>query len=204
MDQFRKHVTICTEDKTFAGALRIVLDGYDSILVDQPDSVELDTDLLVYRVTGAPPYDLLAKLASEIPTLVLGGEEHLIPAVDSNCRGFLLDSAPLEEVRKAVDSIGDGGAVIPPELLGSLLRHVVEKRRRRNAAPGLDVLTDREREVFRLAAGGARKEEIGKRLFISPATARTHLQKVYRKLGVHSQAELIVMASRTDEQEEES
>lgn len=203
MGEYRKHVTICTEDQTFASAVRIVLDGYASSLVDHPNSVQLETDLLVYTVDGDPPYDLLAKLASEIPTLILGGEEHLIPAVDSNCRGFLLDSAPLDEVRRAVDTIAGGGAVIPPELLGSLLRHVVERRRSRNAAPGLDQLTDREREVFRLAAGGARKEEIGERLFISPATARTHLQKVYRKLGVHSQAELIALASRTGDQEEE-
>ncbi|HJQ77211.1 MAG TPA: response regulator transcription factor [Acidimicrobiia bacterium] len=204
MGRYRKHVTICTEDKTFASAVRIVLDGYDSTLVQHPGSVELDTDLLVYRVDDDPPYDLLSKLASEIPTLVLGSEEQLVPAVDSNCRGFLLDSAPLDDVRKAVDTIVAGGAVVPPELLGALLRHVVQRRRSSVAAPGLENLTDREREVFRLAAGGARKEEIGQRLFISPATARTHLQKVYRKLGVHSQAELIALASHARGREEET
>jgi DNA-binding CsgD family transcriptional regulator len=53
--------------------------------------------------------------------------------------------------------------------------------------------------VFRLASQGARKEEIGATLFISPATARTHLQRLYRKLDVHSQAELIALAVRIGE-----
>lgn len=199
MGDDRKHVTICTGDQAFGRSLQILLDDYESALVAGPDSVETDIDLLVFRVnTGRLP-DSLAKLALEVPTLVLGSEEHLIQAVDSNCRGFLLDSAPLEEVKRGVDTVIHGGAVVPPELLGTLLRHVVERRRRSLPLPGLDQLTDREREVFRLAAGGARKEEIGDRLFISPATARTHLQNVYRKLGVHSQAELISLASRAGE-----
>ncbi len=74
--------------------------------------------------------------------------------------------------------------------------YVTWSRREELSHLDLQELTDREREVFRLAAEGARKDEIGQRLFISPDTARTHLQRVYRKLGVHSQAELIALAAR--------
>ncbi|HEX6220014.1 MAG TPA: helix-turn-helix transcriptional regulator, partial [Acidimicrobiia bacterium] len=90
-----------------------------------------------------------------------------------------------------------GGGVVPPDLLGRLLRHLVDRRRSLVAPPGFADLTPREKEVFRLAARGARKEEIGETLFISPATARTHLQRVYEKLGIHSQSELIALASPT-------
>lgn len=195
----RKHVTICTVDRAFGRALQIVLDDYATSLVEGLDSVEFSTDLLVHRVDADPSYETLAKLALEVSILFLGEEEHLIPAVDSGCRGFLLATSPLEEVQRAVDTISGGGAVVPSELLGMLLRHVVERRRATEPGPEFERLTDREREVFRLAARGARKEEIGERLFISPGTARTHLQNVYKKLGVHSQAELIALASRTGE-----
>jgi DNA-binding NarL/FixJ family response regulator len=193
----RKHVTISTGDQAFGRALQIVLEDYDSSLVEDLAAVEFDTDILVHRLSGDPPYETLSKLAEEIPILLLGPEEHLVPSVDSGCRGFLLDSSPLEDVASGVDTIAAHGAVVPPELLGRLLRHVVERRRDANPIPGLDQLTDREQDVFQLAARGARKEEIGGRLFISPATARTHLQSVYKKLGVHSQAELIALASST-------
>ena len=195
----RKHVTICTVDQAFGKALQIMLDDYDSSLVEGLDSVEFGTDLLVHRAGGDPAYETLAKIALEIPILVLGREEHLIPTVDSGCRGFLLETSPLERVADAVRTIAGGGAIVQPELLGPLLRHVVERRRASEPVPEFDRLTDREREVFHLAAQGARKEEIGERLFISPGTARTHLQNVYKKLGVHSQAELITLASRAGE-----
>ncbi len=95
-----------------------------------------------------------------------------------------------------------GGALVPPDLLGTLLRHLVE-RQRRTIDPNLQTLTDREWQVFHLAAQGSRKDEIAEQLFISPATARTHLQRVYRKLGVHSQAELVAIAARAGQLDEE-
>jgi DNA-binding CsgD family transcriptional regulator len=84
--------------------------------------------------------------------------------------------------------------VVPPDLLGSVLHHLVERRRRSRPPVDLSSLTNRETEVFELAAEGLRKEEIAERLYISPATARTHLQRVYRKLSIHSQAELMTLA----------
>ncbi len=90
--------------------------------------------------------------------------------------------------------------MIPPDLLGTLLGHLVGRSRgERELAASLEKLTPRERDVFRLASRGARKEEIGASLFISPATARTHLQRIYRKFEVHTHAELIALAFRMGE-----
>lgn len=200
----RKLVTICTDDEVFGNALRILLDDFDVSVVDRLGEVPHDCDAMVYRVDGDRLDESLADLARSIPTLVLGRGDMLIPSVDANCRGFLLESAPLEEVGEAIVTILDGGAVVPPDLLGTLLRHLVDRRRETIALPGLEELTEREMEVFRLAAQGARKEEIGEALFISPATARTHLQRVYAKLDVHSQAELIALASRAGELREDA
>lgn len=188
---------VCAGDDVFGGALRIALVDHEVTMTNRLEMVSTESDALVFRVDGQFDEGALAPIALTVPTIVLGEREHLVPAVDSNCRGFLLRETPLEEIASAVETILDGGAVVPPDLLGTLLRHLVDRRRLEATPPGFDQLTSREKEVFGLAAQGARKEEIGESLFISPATARTHLQRVYRKLGVHSQAELIALASRT-------
>jgi DNA-binding NarL/FixJ family response regulator len=162
-----------------------------------------NTDLLVWRLDGEIMPDRLAAVALRVPTLVLAEESQLIPAVDAGCRGFLTESASLDEIRVAVETILEGGAVVPPDLLGTLLHHVVQRRRERRHVEALRDLTDREREVFQLAAEGLRKDEIGERLYMSPATARTHLQRIYRKLGVHSQSELMALGIRMSDVEGE-
>jgi DNA-binding CsgD family transcriptional regulator len=81
-----------------------------------------------------------------------------------------------------------------------LLRHIVERQRHESDDSWIiDSLTHREREVFRIAASGASRNRIAERLFISPETVRTHLQRVYSKLGIHSQAELMSLAVRVGE-----
>ena len=204
MSSDRKQVTVCTRSDKFARALRILLAGHDVALVAGLAEVDGSVDLLIYRPDDGLELipESVARVASSVPTLVLGSEDMMIPAVDAGCRGFLLSSASLDEVEEAADTILGGGAVVPPDLLGRLLRHLVERRRKTVAPAGVEQLTEREREVFQLAARGARKDQIGEALFISPATARTHLQRVYRKLGVHSQAELVALASEVPADDE--
>ncbi len=190
----RNKVLICSEDTVFARALRRALPGYEVRLSKTPDG---DADVVVWRIDGVTSEDTLAAVAAAMPTLILGDDDNLIAAVDAGCRGFLPQDATLNEISTAIDTIASGGAVVPPLLLGSLLRHLVERRRHSTARATeiMSSLTNKEREVFMLAAAGARKEEIGERLFISPGTARTHLQRVYKKLGIHSHAELVALAA---------
>lgn len=171
------------------------MDDFEVQSIVELGEVPPRSDLLVFHTDNSLPVEQLAKTAKEVPTLVLAEPHLLIDSVDAGCQGFLPHAAPLEHVREAIDTILEGGAVVPPDLLGTVLRHLVD--RRRAVADDLDLhsLTEREREVFRLAAQGARKDEIGEKLFISPETARTHLQRVYRKLGINSQAELIALAA---------
>lgn len=155
-----------------------------------PDSVH--SDVAIWIVPPGEEPSGLEELAARVPTIVLANENRMIDMVDRGCRGFLSWTASADEIRDAASTVLDGGAVVPPAMLGTLLRHLVQRRRAAETRSSLlDELTDREREVYELAAQGARKDEIGERLFISPATARTHLQRVYRKLGVHSQTELM-------------
>lgn len=200
VESHRKQVTICSENNAFSGALRVLLDHYIVDLITHPDDTARDSDVLVWQVNGVLPVDKLREVALSVPTLVLADQDQLVEAVDAGCRGFLPRTASLDEIAQAVTTVEQGGAIVPPDLLGALLRHLVERRRKdEDRSAALAELTDREREVFHLAANGARKEEIGEQLYISPATARTHLQRVYRKLGVHSQSELMALAMRIGE-----
>lgn len=204
MEDDRKRVALFGESDAFNQALRVLLGRLEVTVGSLPDPANLEGDLLVWRFEDQVPDLDLARLALRLPVLVVAPESQLIRSVDAGCRGFLPLSATLDQVNDAVTTILDGGAVVPPELLGTLLRHLVDRRRRvEHFSETVAGLTERESDVFELAAQGARKDQIAERLFISPATARTHLQRVYRKLGVHSQAELMALAAQVSELKEE-
>jgi DNA-binding CsgD family transcriptional regulator len=193
----RKRVTVCAESKGFRYALGAIFADADLSLRKWPPAETRSSDVLIWHFEDRIPTRELAPVAAATPTLVVGDESYLLQAVDAGVRGFLPKGTPLDEVRDAALTIAGGGAVVPPDLLGTLLRHIVEQRREvEQFSDRLAELTERELQVFELAAAGARKGEIGQRLFISAGTARTHLQRVYRKLGIHSQAELIALGSR--------
>jgi DNA-binding NarL/FixJ family response regulator len=145
-----------------------------------------------------PPEDI-GELAARVPLLMIGpGEDQqcMVAAVEAGAMGYADIGSSLEELVDAIESVAAGVAVIPPHMLGTLLRRVVERRRGRQAAlRRLEVLSPREREIFELAARGNDKDGLAALLFISPATARTHIQNVFKKLEVHSMAELVALAA---------
>lgn len=203
MANVRKHVTLYGRNDGFKHALAALLTDMTVSLEERPSYDRNTADVVVWDCDERTSTADLARVAVSVPTLVVSDQARLLDAVDAGARGFLPRGTPLDEMRKAVQTIMSGGAVVPPELLGTLLRHIVKQRRQTDEmTEQLHSLTERELQVFELAATGARKDEIGERLFISSATARTHLQRVYRKLGIHSQAELIALRNTMEAQPE--
>jgi DNA-binding NarL/FixJ family response regulator len=197
-------VIVCSDDEVFSRALGHALHDFEVESVDETKLGELEANALVWKVNGVVPPDV-AEVAARVPTLLLAQDRHLLAAVDAGCRGFLPIDAGLDDIRSAVVTISSGGAVIPPSMLGSLLRHLVQRRRvSREFEESLSSLTPRERDVYQLAARGLGREEIGTALFISPDTVRTHLQRIYAKLGVHSQVELAALSAQISGSEAEA
>ena len=103
-----------------------------------------------------------------------GDRALLTEALDAGARGFVLKEAPLSDIVRAVQLVAGGGTYVDPVLAGFLASaHATDK---------IPSLTHRERDVLRLLADGMSNEEIGKALFISPETVRTHVRKAMDKL----------------------
>jgi len=91
--------------------------------------------------------------------------------------------------------VARGDALLAPGVTRRLIAEFAGRpEQRRLAAPDLNVLTDREREVMVLVAAGRSNDEIGSELFISPATAKTHVSRTMSKLGARDRAQLVVLA----------
>jgi two-component system response regulator NreC len=114
-----------------------------------------------------------------------------VEALRSGAMGYVLKDTGSEELVRAIRHVMQGGRYLSPPLSETSLEAYLERVRSGGAQ---EALTPREREVLQLAAEGHNNAEIAERLFISPRTAETHRANLMRKLGLHSQAELIHFA----------
>ena len=112
----------------------------------------------------------------------------MIEALDAGARGFVLKEAPLPDLVRAVETVAQGKTYVDPVLAGVIASAEV--------ATQIPSLSQRQREVLRLLADGLKNEEIGKRLFISPETVRTHVRKAMAKLEADTRTEAVATALR--------
>ena len=117
-----------------------------------------------------------------------GDRALLTEALDAGARGFVLKEAPLADLTRAIELVARGGTYVDPVLAGFLASaHATDK---------LPSLTQRERDVLRLLADGMSNEEIGRTLFISPETVRTHVRKAMDKLDADTRTQAVATALR--------
>jgi DNA-binding NarL/FixJ family response regulator len=121
----------------------------------------------------------------------------LVEAVEAGASGFMDKNEAIDDVMSAVRRAAAGEMLVDPARLAKLLPTLAAQREAtRDARSRLDRLTPREREILGLVAEGCRSEAVAERLHISPPTARTHIQNILSKLGVHSQLEAVALAAR--------
>ncbi|WP_353709173.1 response regulator transcription factor [Cellulosimicrobium sp. ES-005] len=126
-------------------------------------------------------------------------DANLFASLRAGASGFLLKDASPDELRAAVRTAAAGDALLSPAVTARVVAQAVDAGRRDDAlaAAVADRLTDREREVLAHVGRGLTNDEIGSALFMSPATARTHVGRVLAKLGVRDRAGLVVVAYET-------
>ena len=125
-------------------------------------------------------------------------DEHLVAALRAGASGFIGKGAEPEEIVRAVRAVHAGDALLSPTATRSLITRYVlpgtDAAHATNPPAELEQLTEREREVFLLVARGRSNQEIAAELFISPATAKTHVNRVMSKLHAHDRAQLVIIA----------
>jgi DNA-binding NarL/FixJ family response regulator len=125
-------------------------------------------------------------------------DEYVYAAIKAGASGFVLKDAPPEEVIDAIRIVARGDALLAPSITRRLIEDLAARPDPdRPPPPELGALTDREREVLALVGRGLSNAEIAEQLFMSPATAKTHVSHVMTKLYARDRAQLVVLAYET-------
>ena len=123
-------------------------------------------------------------------------DEYVYEALRAGASGFVLKDDPPEQLIAAVRTIADGEALLSPPVTRSVIKQFT--RLQRHVPPkGVEHLTSREMDVFRLITQGLSNAEIGHELFISDTTVKTHVTRLLQKLGLRDRAQAIVLAYQT-------
>jgi DNA-binding NarL/FixJ family response regulator len=124
-------------------------------------------------------------------------DEYAFAALRAGAGGFLLKDVPPDELLAAVRAVHSGDAVVAPSTTRRLLDRftpMLPSAAEPDRHPGLDRLTEREREVLLLVAQGLSNGEIAGRLVLSEATVKTHVGRILTKLDLRDRVQAVVLA----------
>ncbi len=168
------------------------------IALDEIRRVGPDVALLDIRMPGLEGPQVLNALQRDgIKTSVIFLSafmegELAYETVAAGARGYLSKESAREEICDAIVAVARGGTALAPEVQAGLAAQVQE-RERSDRPPQL---TPREQEVLELISQGLSAPDIGRRIHLSPTTVKTHLHKLYEKLGVSDRAAAVAEAMR--------
>ncbi|WP_436527367.1 response regulator [Actinoplanes sp. HUAS TT8] len=178
-------------DLTVIGEASDGAEGAEIALRERPDIVLMDL-----RMPGGDGVEATGRILAgnrDIKVMVLTtyeSDRDILRAIEAGASGYLLKDASPAELADAVRAAARGETVLAPSVASTLVRQV------RSPAP--PALSARETEVLKLVAAGLTNADIGKRLFISEATVKTHLLRVFNKLDVADRTAAVTTAMRHD------
>jgi DNA-binding NarL/FixJ family response regulator len=160
---------------------------------------EADVVLLESGLPGRDSIDAIREIAQQPGTSVVvltSGEDGEAPfaALRAGASGFLLMDCAPHDLVEAVHAVAGGDAALAPSVARKLIARFAAQPDTRSPRDGLEELTEREREVMAIAARGLDNVEIGERLGVSPATAKTHVNRAMMKLRARDRAQLVAFA----------
>jgi DNA-binding NarL/FixJ family response regulator len=179
-------IAIAAEAATVEEAVSLALwADADVVVLDASRTADaIDSVCAISRVPGTS-------------VIVLAGNEdadHAFAVLRAGASGFLLMDCDPDELIGAVHAVAGGEAALSPSVTRRLIARFAAQPDRREARDGLEELTPREREAMALAARGLNNDEIGESLEVSPATAKTHINRAMTKLRARDRAQLVAFA----------
>jgi NarL family two-component system response regulator LiaR len=160
----------------------------------EPDVILMD--LVMPELDGVEASRQILAATPDVKILILtsfGSDDKLFPAIKAGVHGYLLKDASPDELIDAIRQTHRGQSSLNPEVARRLLR---EMSKEEPAPEKAARLTDREKEVLRQLARGLSNEGLAKTLFISEATARTHVSNILGKLELASRTQAALYALR--------
>jgi DNA-binding NarL/FixJ family response regulator len=187
-------------------------DGREAVALvqrEQPDVVLMDIRMPV--MDGLEATSAIAGLGVRTRVLVLTTfdlDDYVFGALHAGASGFLLKDTPPAQLLDGIRVVSRGESLLAPSVTRQLIAEFVRRdppagmaRWEATGSPtgpagltGLTGLTERETEVLVLVARGLSNQEIGQELFVTPATAKTHVSRLLMKLGARDRTQLVILA----------
>jgi DNA-binding NarL/FixJ family response regulator len=145
--------------------------------------------------------DLLSEIRSRFPSVksivfsIHDAELYAPRALRAGAAGFVSKTQPCEDLLTAIRTLSDGEIYVAPDVAQRILRRMSSGGRAR-ADGGVELLSDRELQVFELVGRGQTTGEIARALHLSPKTVETHRQRIKAKLGIDSGTKLLIRAAQ--------
>jgi len=121
-------------------------------------------------------------------------DDYVFDALQSGASGFLLKTAPPEDLITAVRVVAEGDGLLSPSVTRRVVQEFARHRRPPEPSADLDRLTERELEVLSRVAEGLSNAEIGEALYVSEATVKTHISNLLSKLGLRDRVQAVIFA----------
>jgi DNA-binding NarL/FixJ family response regulator len=161
-----------------------------------------DAHLLVLGEEGAGLADAIARVKDRnrdvriVAVVAHCNRDLLLAILDAGADAIVPSDVDRDQLVAAVEAVRAGGRHIAPSLTAVLFASIKAIDADRVITPTAGVLTPREEAIVRLVAQGQTNDEIGRQLFISPATVKTHLSNAYVKLGARNRYDAVVKATQ--------
>ncbi|MEV2270151.1 response regulator transcription factor [Nonomuraea africana] len=160
----------------------------------RPDVVLMDIRMPELDGLEATRRIVAARTSRVVVVTTFDLDEYVYEALRAGASGFLVKDAEPAELRHAVRVAARGDALLSPGVTRRLIEEFASSQGARPDEARLAVLTAREREVLGRIAQGLSNGQIAETLFMSPATVKTHVNRIMSKLGLHDRAQLVVLA----------